>query len=127
MMIPHVATLHKRSLFDEFGKFDESFKIAGDYEFFLRVFEKYDALFVPEVTQASMAAGGLSSKYENLRCMWTESQRIKQLHPRSRFKYGMWYIVAIMGVLRFRMVLFLYENFPGSIFHLVRRCYRIIR
>jgi len=33
MCIPHVGTMHRRSLFEQYGNFDESFHIAGDYEF----------------------------------------------------------------------------------------------
>jgi len=36
-MFPHQATFIRRSLFDRFGIYDETFKIAGDYEWFVRV------------------------------------------------------------------------------------------
>jgi len=41
--IPHPSCFIKKSLFDNYGYYDESFKIAGDYEFFLRVIKKYNA------------------------------------------------------------------------------------
>ncbi len=39
----------RKSLHDEFGLFDESFKVAGDYEWGLRVSQKYDYIYVPEL------------------------------------------------------------------------------
>lgn len=36
MAIPHTATFHRRGLFTEVGPFDENYKIAIDYEYFLR-------------------------------------------------------------------------------------------
>ena len=35
--IPHVGMMHHKTLFIEYGKFDSRYKIAGDYEFLLRV------------------------------------------------------------------------------------------
>ena len=34
--LPHPGMMHHRSLFEQYGLFDERFKIAGDYEFLLR-------------------------------------------------------------------------------------------
>jgi len=38
----------RKSLHDEYGYFDETFKVCGDYEFFLRVSQTHDFLFIPE-------------------------------------------------------------------------------
>ncbi len=38
--IPHPATFSRRSLYDKFGNFDESFEISMDFEFWLRCFSK---------------------------------------------------------------------------------------
>jgi glycosyltransferase involved in cell wall biosynthesis len=57
--LPHPATFHHRSLFEPHGRFDERFRIAGDYEFLLRELLDHDALFVPEVV-VDMAGGGVS-------------------------------------------------------------------
>ena len=37
-MLPHHATMYRKSLFEEFGNYNESYKIAGDYEFNVRLF-----------------------------------------------------------------------------------------
>lgn len=36
MLIPHTGCFHRKTLFNEIGVFDETFKIALDYEIFLR-------------------------------------------------------------------------------------------
>ena len=38
-MLPHQATFYKRDLFDKLGLYDQSYSIAGDYEFNTRVFK----------------------------------------------------------------------------------------
>jgi glycosyltransferase involved in cell wall biosynthesis len=55
----HVGTMHKRSLFERYGEFDTSYRIAGDYEFLLRAGSQLKAAFLPEVT-VMMRAGGAS-------------------------------------------------------------------
>jgi len=38
--IPHPSTITRRNLYDKYGMFDESLKIAMDYEYWLRCFSK---------------------------------------------------------------------------------------
>ena len=61
MCLPHTGLMHHRSLFETHGKFDESFRIGGDYEMLLRELRTGDALFVPDVMVAGMGHGGVSS------------------------------------------------------------------
>lgn len=63
MSMPHLGVMHHRSLFDEFGPFDESYRIAGDYEFLLRELRHAPAQFVagPEAI-VGMRVGGISSQ-----------------------------------------------------------------
>lgn len=49
MPIRHPGCFHHKSLFTEFGKFDSSFKIIGDYHFFLRAVKSTNLLFYPFV------------------------------------------------------------------------------
>jgi hypothetical protein len=60
MRIAHVGALHHRSLFDTHGFFDESYRIAGDYEFLLRASLSIRASFVPK-NLVYMANSGLSN------------------------------------------------------------------
>lgn len=60
MNVAHVGSLHHHSLFKEFGWFDTSFKIAGDYEFLLRPGKNLRVDFVDKVL-CEMESSGLSS------------------------------------------------------------------
>jgi glycosyltransferase involved in cell wall biosynthesis len=62
MVIPHPAVLCHRSLFEQHGLFDESFRISGDYEWLLRELKEGDALFVSGPMVVGMQAGGMSSR-----------------------------------------------------------------
>ena len=64
MCVPHPAVMHRRSLFERHGNFDESFRIAGDYELLLRELKTADAFFVPAILVA-MRQGGVSSDPTN--------------------------------------------------------------
>lgn len=44
--IGHPGSLHKKSLFEKYGLFDESYKICGDYEFLIRNRKNIKANFV---------------------------------------------------------------------------------
>lgn len=61
MTLPNPATFYHRSLFEELGRFDERFRITGDYEFLLRELLAREALFIPDVVAVLMDDGGLSS------------------------------------------------------------------
>ncbi len=60
MTVAHVGSLHRRDLFARHGKYDTAFRIAGDYEFLLRVGKNLKAGFVDAVT-ARMGDGGISN------------------------------------------------------------------
>jgi glycosyltransferase involved in cell wall biosynthesis len=57
MTTVHVGTMHHRKLFDLYGRFDTSYKIAGDYHFMLRAKDKFRSAFTPEVTVIQRAGG----------------------------------------------------------------------
>lgn len=65
MCVPHPALMHRRSLFEQHGNFDESFSIAGDYELLLRELKTADAFFIPDIILAAMRQGGVSSDPAN--------------------------------------------------------------
>jgi glycosyltransferase involved in cell wall biosynthesis len=41
----HQATFISKKMFDTYGLYDETFKLGGDYEFFIRLFYKYNATY----------------------------------------------------------------------------------
>jgi len=65
----HQATFYRRSLFDQLGLFDTSFRIQADYEFNLRVWHEPEPIFPISLHVANCASGGLSDggEWQNYR------------------------------------------------------------
>lgn len=61
MSIPHQGVMHRTNLFKRRGGFDESFRIAGDYELLLRELKTASAGFIPDIIVTGMRQGGMSS------------------------------------------------------------------
>ena len=60
MNLPHPSTFHRPEAFRRFGKFDTKFRIAGDYEFLLRVLRESDPHFIDGPPISVMRDGGVS-------------------------------------------------------------------
>ena len=80
MSIPHAGLMHHRSLFKERGGFDESYRIAGDYEVLLRELRHNDALFVPDLVIAGMQHGGVSATPAGRLISLLEFRRAQRKH-----------------------------------------------
>ena len=80
MCIPHQGVMHRRSLFDQHGNFDESFRIAGDYELLLRELKTGDAVFLPDIITAGQRRGGISSDPANYLRTLRETWRAQRMH-----------------------------------------------
>ena len=76
----HQGMFHHRSLFEIHGKFNESFKITGDYELLLRVFkEGGDAHFIDGLIVAGMQTGGITQNCTRLVKETAQARRDNQL------------------------------------------------
>ena len=80
MSIPHPGLMHRRSLFEQNGNFDESFRIGGDYELLLRELKTADAVFIPDIITVGMRQGGLSSSPSNSIETLLEARRAQKMH-----------------------------------------------
>lgn len=78
MSIPHQAVMHKRSLFELHGRFDESYRIVGDYALLLHELKDGTAVFLPGIVMTGMRQGGISSSPENALCILREARRAQQ-------------------------------------------------
>ncbi|HUI44627.1 MAG TPA: glycosyltransferase family 2 protein [Nitrospirota bacterium] len=60
---PHTTFFVKKKIYEEYGVFDDNFKIAGDYELMLRFLERYriSTVYIPEVL-VKMRMGGTSNR-----------------------------------------------------------------
>ncbi len=96
-LLPHPGMMHRRSLFDEHGKFDTSFRIAGDYELLLRELKTHDALFVPDLLVAGLQFGGVSSTREGMKKSLMEVRRAQRLNGISW--PGRYWIAALCRML----------------------------
>jgi glycosyltransferase involved in cell wall biosynthesis len=66
MCTAHPGSMHRRSLFTDYGTYNTSYKITADYELLLRAGVSLKAAFMP-VTTVAMQAGGLSDSFRALR------------------------------------------------------------
>jgi hypothetical protein len=69
----HAGSLHSRYLFDLYGEFDISFRIAGDYELLLRARDKLKAAFIDFIAVSMVADGISQSGYQ----VFYETERAK--------------------------------------------------
>jgi len=82
MSIPHVGTMHRRTLFEQHGTFNESFHIAGDYELLLRELKTSDAVLVPNIITAAQRLGGMSTSLVNKFVIYREILCAQRMHGR---------------------------------------------
>ena len=78
--LPHPATFHRRVLFDEVGRFDESYRICGDYELLLRCILTRDPVFIPRVVVVEMQSGGVSDDPSHEALLHIENHRAQHAH-----------------------------------------------
>jgi glycosyltransferase involved in cell wall biosynthesis len=81
----HGATLHHRNLFKDYGRFDESFRISGDYDFLLRELGHREATFIPGLIVIGMGGQGLSSHPANELLIRWESVRARRNNGKNPF------------------------------------------
>lgn len=121
MCIPHQATMHRRSLFGQHGRFDESFRIAGDYELLLRELKSADARFIPGIIVAGMRqGGGISSDPLNSVAVLRESRRAQRKNG-LRWPGIYWLMAAVRLYLRLLLWKILGERLARKTLDLGRR------
>lgn len=96
MCVPHPGAMHRKKLFDVHGGFDESFRIAGDYELLLRELKSADAAFIPDLIVVGMRQGGVSSTPRNMIKSLLEVRRAQRRHGQKL--PGVLWLLAIMRV-----------------------------
>jgi len=83
---PHPTVFVRRDLFDEIGPYLTSFRIAGDYEFLIRLFKRVkpsEVKYLPVLTYR-MEVGGLSTRsgFNALRKRVSEDLSVLRIHFR---------------------------------------------
>ncbi|MFZ0390301.1 MAG: glycosyltransferase family 2 protein [Calditrichia bacterium] len=79
--VPHPATFYRRDSFTKNGLFDESFKIAGDYEWLIRAVMKTKLTFTKmDILTAIFFKGGISTRQNYKDILSQEKQRAIRMH-----------------------------------------------
>jgi glycosyltransferase involved in cell wall biosynthesis len=99
MCIPHPAVMHRRSLFLQHGAFDESFRIAGDYELLLRELRTNDAFFIPGLVMTAMRQGGVSTNPDNT-LLGLQEVRAAQIKNGQRWPGLVWLLALTRAYTR---------------------------
>lgn len=99
MTVAHVGALHHISLFKKHGVFDARYRIAGDYDFLLRVRNDIRSEFFPNLS-ILMGGGGVSST--NLSLVRSEVIEIQKKHLYFGRFYAFVYSVRFM--VRFKLI-----------------------
>ena len=102
MCIPHQSVMHRRSLFEQHGYYDESFRIAGDYELLLRELKTTDAYFIRDVIITAMRDGGVSWRVANSLPVISENRRAAKMHS-QRLPIIFWLIAMAKAYIRFML------------------------
>lgn len=106
MCVAHPGLLHRRSLFDRFGRFSEEYRIAGDYEYLLRLGDRVTTAFLEEVT-VNVGGAGLSSDatgtLREVRLIQSHVPEIGSLRAgvnylRNRGERLMWIVIEVVPV-----------------------------
>ena len=121
MVLPHQGVMHHKSLFDDHKRFDESFKIAGDYLFLLQELMHDSALFVPDVIVAGMQQGGVSSDPSASIKLLTELKRAHQIAG-LKWEGVHWWFAYLKVRLRQLIWASLGENMARVLLDFLRGC-----
>ncbi len=114
LMPPHPASIIKREIYEKYGLYNENFKIAGDFELFLRLFYISKVNFkIIDNTLIRMRSGGISGK--NLQSYWISTLEILKSFQINNLKSNLLFIImripAKINQLFFFSNLFINRNF----------------
>lgn len=106
MSIPHPGLFVRRELFEKYGGFDETFKIAADYDFVLRVIKHSEVEFRGEIVSVGMEFGGVSSDPNNSLNVLLEAIKAlrKNGHTLPKFKFIISLIATVLRLTLTRLL-----------------------
>jgi glycosyltransferase involved in cell wall biosynthesis len=114
MGVVHCGAFHHRSLFDEYGVFDHTYKLSGDFDFLLRVGRNVRASFLNEITVNMCDTGQSRTQVKEV---IMETSRILYEHPEFGRIYGIKYFIFahLSSVVRRFVFLFPFGNYLFSL------------
>jgi glycosyltransferase involved in cell wall biosynthesis len=119
--INHQGVFHHRSLFVKNGLFDESFKLAGDYEFLLRYlkFSSNSAHFLPNILVVHRQISGLTTMPINYIQTSKEFYRARNKNNIKGFPWKLYY-GFVTAFIRNKMVVIVGKKNTNRIVDLYR-------
>jgi len=90
MPLPHPAVFYRRTVFQKVGRFNENFRISGDFEFVLRILKLSTPVFLDGIMVSAMTLGGVSNRPENQMDRIFERGWARSLHGLPRHPPGYW-------------------------------------
>lgn len=110
MNIGHSGSFQHKSLFEDYGEFNESFKIVGDYEFLLRELKNTENnAFYLDITVIVMREGGVSANLKNRLTLVQENKKARRLNGITSFSKELFF-----WEIRIRVILFFSKLFGES-------------
>ena len=79
MRVAHPTVVVRRSVYQRYGAFSVGFRVAADYEFLLRIWDRIRVGFIDEVL-VHMSIGGNSTRPENVVASYRESLAAAVIH-----------------------------------------------
>lgn len=118
--LPHPGLLCHRSVFQEHGIFDISYRISGDYEFLLRELKSGDAHFMEDVITVGMQTGGISSRTNWIRLALKEIRRAQKKHG-FRYPGPLWIAAYLRALVRSAIAGIIGEEKTDKVIDVLRR------
>lgn len=109
MSIPHPAVFHRRDLFEDRGRFDESFRICADYELLLRELKTGRACLVPDVLKA-VSYSGASKRWDTIVTVVFETARAQRMNGIFPYRPS-WFWFFAKTVVKSRLALSVGDRF----------------
>ena len=101
MSIPHPVVFHRRDLFLDRGRFDESFRICADYELLLRELKTGKACLIPDVIKA-VTYSGASKRWDTIVSVAFETARAQRMNGIFPYRPG-WFWFCAKNVVKSRL------------------------
>ncbi|MBI3391836.1 MAG: glycosyltransferase [Nitrospirae bacterium] len=120
MNLCHQGLFHHRSLFERHGSFDETFRVAMDYDLLLRELKSRDPFYAQGIVVAGMRHGGLSSDPAHTMATLAEFSRARRKNGVNGVPWGIHW-----KMLKARAKTLLYKGLGPDAAHAVADLYRL--
>lgn len=97
--VAHPATIVKKTAYDNWGKYDPDFYIAGDLDWFLTMKENRAHIIFPQVELTNWSDGGISTKKQHL-LLYRDWKRAYRKHTKSKIEYFLFLIYRIITYIK---------------------------